>query len=163
MAFQRFKSLGATLGSFGRSIISRVQKAAGTILDVLGITREVGIDISVPEVTREWGQVSIAGERQEQFSALGPHQGVPVDWFEESEIPWDKPLAYKVSVYGRDLATGRFTRQELDITVSRPLTSEEALDEAAVRVGIEGTSPTFNIFSISLIGASRRAGEEWRW
>lgn len=162
MAFTRLLGLGEALGSFGRSIIQRVQDAGQSISRVLGLAEEADAVVSPAIVQREWGEVSLATGRQERFDALSSDDFVPRSWYEESEIPWDKPYAYKVAVYGRDLATGRFTRQELDITVSRELTPEEALDETRIRVGIEGTSPSFDVFSVSLVGASKRSGEEWR-
>jgi len=162
MAFTRLKGLGGALGSFGRSIIQRAQDAGQGIAHVLGLAREAEAIVSPAIVQREWGEVGLATGRQEEFGALSATEQVPHSWFEESEIPWDKPYAYKVAIYGRDLATGRFTRQELDITVSRELTVEEALDETRIRVGISGTSPAFDVFSVSLVGASKRSGEAWR-
>jgi len=163
MAFERLRTLGGALGSFGRSIISRAIDVGRSIGEVLRIVQPIAPQIEPVSVAREWGQVSRPAGWEERFGLLAPDQAVPVDWFEMSEIPWDKPLAYKVAVYGRDKATGRFLHQEYDLTVSRPLTMEEAVDEAEARLGATGTSPTVDIFSVKLIGASRRMGEEWRW
>jgi len=164
MAFLRLRQgIGTALGGFGRRIISKIQQIGGTVSDVLGLAREAGAEVAPSVVVREWGQVSIAGERQEQFAALLPTDEVPIDWFEESTIPWDKPIAYKVKAYGRNIATGRFVSQEYDITVSRPLTTEEVVDEAKTRIGAEGQSPVVDMFSVALVGASRREGEPWRW
>jgi len=157
------RGLGAALGSFGHSIISRLQDIGGTIADALHLGEAAGAEVSPAAVAREWGEVAVSGERKETFAALGPWETPSPTMYEESEIPWDKPIAYKVAVYGRDLATGRFTHQEYDITVSRPLSVTEALDEAQARLGEVGESPTVAIFSMKLIGASRRLGEEWRW
>lgn len=159
----RFGSLGATLGAFGRSVISRLQEIGQTVASALRLGRVAGVEVEPAAVTREWGQVQIAGEREGQFATLGPGEAPPVDWYEMSEIPWDKPICYTVAAYGRDIATGRFAHQEYWITVSRPLTSEEILDEAQSRLGMEGQSPTMDIYSVKLIGGSRRLGEEWRW
>jgi len=155
--------LGAALGSFGHYIISRLQAVGGTIADALHLGEAAGAEVSPAAVAHEWGEVSVAGERQETFAALGPWETPSPEMYAESEIPWDKPIAYKVAVYARAIATGRFTHQEYDITVSRPLSVTEALDEAQARLGTDGQSPTVSIFSMKLIGASRRLGEEWRW
>lgn len=164
MAFLRFgRGIGAALGGAGRWIISKVQQIGGSVSDVLGLARDAGAEVTPSAVVREWGQVSIAEGRQEQFAGLLSTDEVPIDWFEESTIPWDKPIAYKVKIYGRNIATGRFASQEYDITVSRPLTTEEAIDEAQSRIGNEGESPVIEIFSVALVGASRREGEPWRW
>jgi len=168
--FRNIRTLGGALGSFGRSVIERAIELGRTVGEALRIIEPLAPEVAVPEVIHEWGQVRVAGERKEQFAALAPEATVPVDWFEESEIPWDKPIAYTVAIYGRDLigmygprTKGRFASQEFTVTVSRPLTVEEVLDEAARRIGMTGASPTMDIFSIKLVGASVRAGEEWRW
>lgn len=155
--------LGAALGGFGRSIISRLQEIGQSIASALRLGRVAGVEIEPAAVAREWGEVLVAGEREEQFATLRPDETPPIDWYEFSEIPWDKPISYTVVAYGRDLATGRFAHQEYWITVSRPLTSEEILDETNARLGATGQSPIMDIYSVKLIGGSRRLGEEWRW
>jgi len=155
--------LGAALGGFGRSLIARLQEIGQGIASALRLGGVAGVEVEPAAVAREWGEVQIAGEREEQYASLRPNQTPPVEWYEFSEIPWDKPISYTVATYGRDLATGRFAHQEYWITVSRPLTSEEILDEAQSRLGMEGQSPTMEIYSVKLIGGSRRLGEEWRW
>lgn len=155
--------LGAALGGFGRSIISRLQEIGQSVASALRLGGVAGVEIEPAAVAREWGEVLVAGEREEQFAALRPDETPPIEWYEFSEIPWDKPISYTVVAYGRDLATGRFAHQEYWITVSRPLTSEDILDEANARLGMTGQSPTMDIFSVKLIGGSRRLGEEWRW
>lgn len=155
--------LGAALGGFGRSIISRLQEIGQSVASALRLGGVAGVEVEPAAVAREWGEVLVAGERETQYASLGPGETVPVEWYEFSEIPWDKPISYTVAAYGRNLATGQFAHQEYWITVSRPLTSEEVLGEARSRLGMEGQSPTMDIFSVSLIGGSRRLGEEWRW
>jgi len=156
-------SLGGALGGFGRKIISRLQEIGGTIRQALHLGEVAGVPVEPTVIAREWGQVAIAGEREEKFSMIPGTGTPPPDWYEMSQIPWDKPICYTVAAYGRDLATGRFSHQEYWITVSRPLTTEEILDEANARLGMEGASPTMDIFDVKLIGGSRREGEEWRW
>lgn len=156
-------SLGGALGGFGRKIISRLQEIGGTIRQALHLGEVAGVPVEPAVVAREWGQVAIAGEREEKFAMIPGAGTPPPDWYEMSQIPWDKPICYTVAAYGRDLSTGRFAHQEYWITVSRPLTTEEILDEANARLGMEGASPTMDIFDVKLIGGSRREGEEWRW
>ncbi len=156
-------TLGRWLGGHGLGIIKRLQQIGGTIRQALHLAEVAEAPVEPAAVVREWGQVQIAGEREEQYAGLRPDQAPPVEWYEESEIPWDKPICYTVAAYGRDLATGRFAHNEYWITVSRPLTVEEILDEAQARLGMEGASPTMDIFDVKLIGGSRRAGESWRW
>lgn len=155
--------LGAALGGFGQSIISRLQEIGQTVASALRLGGVAGVEVGPAAVVREWGEVQVAGERESQFALLPPDVSPPEDWYSFSEIPWDKPISYTVAAYGRDLTTGQFAHQEYWITVSRPLTSQEILDEAQSRLGMEGQSPTMDIFSVKLIGGSRRLGEEWRW
>lgn len=161
--FRRIRSLGGQLGSFATSAISRAIEAGRTIGEFLGIIEPLAPEVSLPEAVHEWGQVQLGTERAEMYAGLAPEATVPRAWFVESDIPWDKPIAYKIAIYGRDLTTGRFMSQEYDITVSRPLTTEEVLDETARRIGMTGVSAITEIFSARLVGASTRAGEEWRW
>ena len=148
------------LGSFGRAILSGLQSIGSSIADANGLGRQAGLS-PIPEiVAAEWGQVKVAGERESQFASLRPWESPQHDWFEESDIPWNRPFAYKVAVYGRDLATGRFSHQEYDVTVSRELTVEEITNETRARLGSGGQSPAMEMFDVKLIGASKRAGEE---
>lgn len=164
MAFLRsVQTLREGLGSFGTKIWRTVLDIGGTVATALGFGREAGVEAEVVPTWHEGYEVVAAVGRQSDFATIEPGGFVPQEWYEQSSIPWDKPIAYKVVVYGRDLATGRFAHQELDITTSRPLTAEEAVDECMARVGAEGGSPLFDIFSAKLIGASRREGEPWRW
>lgn len=158
-----FGGLGEKLGGFGRRIIDRLQEIGGTVRQALHLGEVAGVEVEPAAVAREWGQVAIAGERETEYAGLLPTETPPVGWYEESAIPWDKPICYTVAAYGRDLATGQFAHNEYWITVSRPLTTEEILDEAEARLGMEGASPSMDIFSVKLIGGSRREGEAWRW
>lgn len=157
------RGLQAALGGYANRLYKRLQEIGQSVASALRLGGVAGVEVEPAAVAYEWGQVQIAGEREEQFALIPPGGTVPVDWYGFSDIPWDKPISYTVATYGRDLATGRFASQEYWITVSRPLTSEEVLDEARSRVGMKGTSPKTDIWSVKLIGASRRLGEEWRW
>jgi len=157
------RGLQAALGGYANRLYKRLQEIGQFIASALRLGRVAGVEVEPAKVAREWGEVRRAGELVEPFIALRPEETVPVEWYEMSDIPWDKPIAYTVAAYGRDLATGRFASRDYWITVSRPLTSEEVLDEARSRLGMEGQSPTMDIWSVKLIGASRRLGEEWRW
>jgi len=163
------RGLGAALGGFGRSIIKRLQEIGQSVVSALRLAGVAGVEVGPAAVAQEWGEVSVATGLEENFAELAPSASVPVDWYEMSEIPWDKPICYTVAVYGRSriktkkYEAGQFARMEFNITVSRPLTSEEALDEAQTWLTGKDYSPMFDVFSIKLIGASRRLGEPWRW
>jgi len=160
---RRARTLGAGLGSFATKIWRTIIGAGEGLAEAVGLGRAAGVEVEPTPTWHEGYEVRTAAGRQEQFAALEPAAFAPQEWYEQSTIPWDKPIAYKIIIYGRDLETGRFAHQELDITVSRPLTAEEAVNECLARVGMEGGSPLFDIFSAKLVGASRREGEPWRW
>ncbi len=162
MARGIFGGLESFLGTFGRGIISGLQAIGGSIADAIGLGREAGVNPALEALTHEWGQVEIAHGREPDFATLRPYETVPRDWFETSDIPWNRPFAYKVSVYGRDLESGRFTSQEFDITVSRELTIDEVENETIARLGATGQSPIIEMFKVKVIGAQVSGGwEPW--
>jgi len=164
MAFLRsVKTLQSGLGTVGRAIWKGVLAVGGTVADALGFGRVAGVEAEPVPTWREGREVSIALGRESEFAALEPAVFAPQDWYEETAIPWKRPIAYTVAIYGRDLATGRFTREERNITVSRPLTMEEACDYAREQWSVGGVSETFDFISAKVIGALRREGEPWRW
>jgi len=81
---------------------------------------------------------------------------VPDELFAHSDIPWARKFAYTVSVYGRDIATGQFARQDYDLTASRKLSIGEVKGMAASRIGQDGTSALINIFSMTVSNAWER-------
>lgn len=157
------RTLREGLGSLGTRIWRTVLDVGTGLAGALGLGRVAGVEAEPVPTWHEGYQVSVALGREADFSVVESTAYVPVDWYEVSTIPWDKPIAYKVVIFGRDLQTGRFARQDLDITVSRPLTAGEATDECIARLGVGGASPLYDIYSAKLIGASRREGEPWRW
>lgn len=163
MAFPKFKGLGAVLGAAGRSIISRAQAAGRSLAETLGLLREVEIEPSPVEVADEWEEVYEADLRVETFADLGGRDYVPQDWYEETKIPWKRPLGYTVEVMAWDLEKKEYVTQELHMTASRPLTVEQIYSVTESRIGETGASPKWAIEEIRLIGALRREGEPWRW
>jgi len=161
--FRHLPGLLETLGGFGRSAISRAIETGRTIGEFLGIIKPLVPEVSLPEAVHEWGQVRISGERKKQVAGLAPEAYVPRDWFIESDIPWKTPIAYTVAIYGRDMATGRIISQEYNVTVSRPLTTGEVLDETRARFSEIPDKKYLEIWSAKVVGAFTRAGEEWRW
>jgi len=161
--------LGRALGGFGRSIISRLQEIGQSVASALRLGRVAGVEVEPAAVVREWGEVSVAEGREEQFAGLLPDESPPIEWYETSDIPWNRPIAYTVAVYGRirlgtkKYKAGQFGHMEYRITVSRPLTVEEVLDEAKAWLTGRDYSPMSDVFSAKVIGGSLRAGEEWRW
>jgi len=159
--FRRLPGLIETLGGFGRSAISRAIETGRTIGELLGIIKPLVPEVSVPEVVREWGQVRLAGDREELFGTLAPEVSIPRKLYEVAG-PWQQQrYSYEYVLYGRDLATGRFARDYRNLAASRELTPGEVEMYARQAVGRDGESPEFEIFSITLTGAAHIEGETW--
>lgn len=170
MAFLRsVRTLREGLGSLGTQIWRTILDIGTGLAGALGLGRKAGVEAEPVPTWHEGYQVSVAAGRQEDFSAVESTAYVPVDWYEISTIPWDKPIAYTVAVYGRSRITtrkykpGQMARMEFDLTFSRPLTMEEVRDEATAWLTGKDYSPFSEAISITVIGASRREGEPWRW
>lgn len=163
MAFPRFKGLGAILGAAGRSVISRAQAIGRTFAETLGFVREADLEPAPLEVAREWEEVWEAEGLRDDFLFLRGEDYVPEGWYEETQIPWKRPLGYTVEIAAVDLETGEYVTQELHMTASRPLSVDEIFDVTAARIGATGASPKWDIEDIILVGALRREGEPWRW
>lgn len=157
------RTLRAGLGSFGTRIWQSVIGAGQGLAEALGFGREAGVEAEPVPTWHEGYQVAVAIGRETDFAAIEPTAYVPVDWYAFSEVPWDKPISYRFKVYGRDLATGQFVHQTRDLTLSRPVTVGEAENIMMGHLDTTGASPMYEIFDLTLVGASRRAGEEWRW
>jgi len=155
------QGLQSALGGFGRGIISGLQNIGQGIASAFRLAEVAQIEVDVPTVTREWGQIKTAGEREGQFNLLGDDHAVPHAWYGEAG-PWQRRrYGYEYEVYGRDIATGRFTRRHLSLSSSRELLPGEVKEYAHQAVGREGESPMVEIFSIGLVGATHREGETW--
>jgi len=149
------------LGGLGRSIIRTAQRAGQSISSALSRIAATGARPEPLTVAREWGQVRLEGERESTIASIGIGQEIPRSLYTEREVRYGDKFAYTVTVYGRDLATGRFAHQELDVWMSREASPEEVLEEASMNIGRDGGSPLFDIFDVSLTGASIRAGDYW--
>ena len=144
------------LGSWGTSIIKSAIETGRGIAETVGILKPTAPEITIPEASTDWGHVSRSEESRPDVLALRNDEQVPDHLYEHSEIPWSRKFAYTVSVYGRDIATGRFARQDYDLTASRKLTIGEVKGMAASRIGQDGTSALINIFSMTVSNAWER-------
>jgi len=157
-----FGGLFARLGDFATKIYKSLQTFGGGIADAIGLGRQAGLSPSLEAVTREWGAVKVSGESEKVIAGLRPWETVPHDLYQTQDIPWRRPFGYTVTIYGRDLATGRFSHNEYNITVSREMVIEEIGDEAMRLIGSQGMSPIIEIFDVKVTRAWIREGEEFR-
>jgi len=151
-----FRGLGAALGGFGRSIIKRLQEIGQSVASALRLAGVAGVEVEPAAVAHEWGQVRATGERAEMFAVLRPDEVVPEAWYEVTSIPWKRPFGYRIAIYGRDLATGQFASIERNFSYSREYTTGEILDDVRTRMGVEGDSPIFDVWSAKVVAAFSR-------
>jgi len=149
------------LGGFGRAILERIQGAGQSVSDAISRLQQAGVQPEPVTVAHEWGQVRLHGEREPTFGILDLQAAVPRALYTDRVVKYGGKFAYTVAAYGRDLSTGRFASPRYDIWSSRELTPQEVIDEARRNIGKEGGSPTMDIRSIKLVGASIRAGDYW--
>lgn len=149
------------LGGFGTKVIRTAQQLGRSLGETIGIIKPVAPEVEPMAAARDWGRVRTADALEPQIVALRPDETVPRDLFTISDIPWADKYAYQITIYGRDLTTGRFARQKYDMTVSREMTVQEALDEAHRRFGKTGASPLMDVFDVAVTGAWKSAEAEW--
>lgn len=146
----------ARLGSFGMRVVQSAIQTGRTIAETIGFVRPVAPDVTVAAVEREWGHVSRSEEAEPTILALSDTEYIADRLHMTSDIPWRRKYAYTVSVYGRDLATGRFARQDYDMTFSRKMSIGEIKEATGQRVGKSGTDPVIDIFDMEVSNAWAR-------
>lgn len=149
----------ALWGSFGQRALRVVAEAINPVLEAVGIGKIGGIEVTPAAAYEGLSRIAREEESAPLIAALGRGEAVPGALYTESDIPWKHPYAYEVEMYGRDVATGRFTHTGRILTFSRELTTGEVLDEAEARFGAGGAYPQVDIKQMSLIGAYTRPGE----
>lgn len=146
----------ARLGSFGMRVVKSAIETGRTIAEAVGFVRPVAPTVTVADTEREWGHVTRSEEAEPTILALSDTEYVADRLHQVSDIPWRRKYCYTVSVYGRDLATGRFAREDYDMTFSDKMTIGEIKDTAGQRIGKEGTSAAIDIFDVEVSNAWKR-------
>lgn len=144
------------MGSWGKRVVATAIETGRSIAETVGIIKPVAPEITITGAERDWGRVSLAESNEAIIADLPNEEYVPDELFTESEIPWKRQYAYTVAIYGRDLATGRFARQEYDLTTNRQLTIAEVKDMASSRIGKAGVSAIIDIFDVAVVNAWER-------
>ena len=141
------------LGSWGKGIVETAVRIGKSIASTVSFAKSIAPEITTIEATSEFGHVSESEDAKPDILRIPNEEYVPDSMHSIADIPFRRPLAYTVSIYGRDLATGRFMRQDYDLTSSRKLTIGEIKDMAAQRIGKQGISALVNIFDITVSNA----------
>jgi hypothetical protein len=158
--------LFATLGSYGKRIIQTVRETGRSIAEAIGLAPKQARGIEPAAVAREFIQVARTTERADVIARLPRADVIPDYLHTASDIPFNRPYAYTVTVSGRALAGrvgpggvkigGRFTRDEFNITSNRRLSPEEVEEIALRRFGAGGEYPLLSIDRMSVSGAMVR-------
>ena len=151
------------LGSFGSNILKTIRETGRSILEAVNLARPIAPDITVPEVIRDYGQITRITERESLIAGLPGDQLIPDYLHVATDVPFKRPYAYTVSIYGRAVAGrlgpggekigGRFVRDEFNITTSRPMTPDEVEDLAMRRFGAGGEYALVSIYRMSVTAA----------
>lgn len=155
-----------TLGSFGQSIISFIRETGQGIREAIGLApRQAGI-VEPASVLREFTQVARAQEVAPLFVDLPRTEPIPDYLYGTTDVPFNRPYAYTVTVSGRALAGrkgpggvpigGQFVRDEFNITSNRQLSPEEVEAIALRRFGAGGEYPLLSIDRMSVTAAYAR-------
>lgn len=140
-------------GSWGKRVVQTAIETGRTIAQTVGFVRPLAPEITPAAVASEWGHVSQSEQAEAAILDLPDNEYVPDRLHSVADVPFTRPYAYTVSIYGRDIATGRFARQDYDLTTSRKLTIGEVKDMAAQRIGKTGVSALIDIFSMAVSNA----------
>lgn len=153
------------LGSFGQRIIKSAISTGRTILETVGFIKPIVPTIDAADVAHDYGQVQVQEEYSPEVKSLGSNTIIPDSLHAPTDIPFKRPFAYKVVVFGRYVAGtirdgvkvgGRFAKEEYDLPSNRKLTKAEIMDMAKGRLGKKGGSPIMVIFSMQVVEAYSR-------
>jgi len=152
----------ARLGSFGTRVIKRVIETGRTIAETVGFLKPLVESVTELDVARQYGKVAIEETLRSDILDLNPRSVIPGSLYTPTDIPFKRPFAYKVVVFGRFLAGtirdgkkvgGQFAHEEYDLPTNRQLTKSEIEAMARSRVGKSGGSPILEVFSIEVVSA----------
>lgn len=151
--------LWSRLGTFATKIWDWARSQASPVTSAAEMAGLADVTVEPAELWREYRKAIRLEGTAESIAGTDPHGYIARGLYTESDIPWNRPYAYEVTISGRDLSTGRFTRTGRWITTSKELTPAEIMDEAIASFGRGGGSEQIDVSHISVTGAQYRAGE----
>jgi hypothetical protein len=146
-------------GSFASSLWDSFKQAFSPIAEALGFGQETGYEISAYDAVKELTHVRRQDDYAPLVSAVQPQDYIPREYYGTAEIPWNRPYAYEVEFYGRDLETGRYVHTGRWVTSSRELTAGEAEELALAYFAAEGQSAQIDVMQAGVVAAQLRPGE----
>lgn len=158
-----YEGLQARLGDFGINAIFRALEVGTSFSDFWSSITPSFPGMTVSTVRREWREAWRQLDWEPMFKDLGDSDAIPWGMYRERTVEQPTSYAYRVHIYGRDLATGRYRSEDSYLHADEPLTKGEAVDIMRSRVGSEGDSPTYDIFTIDVRGAFFRSADQEVW
>lgn len=153
------------IGSFGQRIVKSALSTGRSILETVGFLKPLVPTVTKTQVARQYGRVQVEAALRGPILDLNPRSIIPESLHTATDIPFSRPFAYKVVIFGRYVAGtirggkkvgGQFAREEFDLPSNRQLTKEEITDMAMGRLGKKGGTPILEIFSIEVVAAYAR-------
>jgi len=151
-----------SIGSFGTRIIRSVVESGRSILETVGFLKPIVPTVTETDVARQYGRVVVEEQYKGAIVDLNAQTVIPQSLHVATDIPFMRPYAYKVIVYGRFAAGtvrdgkkvgGQFGHEEYDLPTNRQLTKEEIVDMARGRIGKKGGTPIIEVLSIEVVAA----------
>ncbi|MBU2685562.1 MAG: hypothetical protein KKF27_20165 [Gammaproteobacteria bacterium] len=150
-------------GAFGPNTIYQALESGMSFGDFYTAISPYIENPNTADIRSEWRSSWKSLTIEPMFKMLDPDSLVPENLFRERSFIQNDVYAYRVHIYGRDLETGRYRSEEAFLSSSNILTPNEATDIMRSRVGAEGDSPTYDIYSMEVRGAFTRPGFEEEW
>ena len=147
------------LGSFGRKVWGAIQGLISPVSTAVEVGMEYDIPISPMEAYQELEYTHRMIDNEPLIASIPPDEYVPPNLYAQAEIPWNRPYAYEVGMYGYDLNTGEEVRVARVITSSDEMTIEEITGVALARFAAGGDYPQIDVLSVGVTGAEVRRGE----
>lgn len=146
-------SIRQRLGDWGKRIIGVAQAGGRTLGETLGILQPIAPEIEPVAAARDWGKVSLELALAPEIAKLPDDAWVQHGDYVEMEVPWKMRYGYEVSVYGREIASGKFRSWQVKIGTNTELDIGQVKTEAMDRLGPQGISPLMDIWSMEVTGA----------
>ncbi len=155
--------LFASLGSFGRRIVSIVRETGGSIRQAIGLAPKQARDLDTGSVMRDFTQVAKLSEQESLIATLPKTEAIPDYLHTYVDIPFKREYAYTVVASGRALAGrvgpggkkigGQFIRDEWNLTFNKRMTPAEVEAIALRRFGAGGKYPLLSVNRLSVTAA----------
>ena len=152
-------AIQALWGGLGRAALKLARTLVNPIKELLHLGEVGGIELEPTKLYQELSRLDREDRAAPRIAVLGRDDYIPAALHTEADIPWKRPYAYEVEMYGRDVKTGRFTHVSRAMPYSHELTIGEIEDDMDRLFGGEGEYPQVAIERMSVVAAFTRSGE----